>query len=172
MAPPRATKKSSLTTITQTTSRQGKKQTRNQVVGEEIEELEDLHETNTMDTDGDADEPEGSQDTGSQPLQRLIGTIVGDQRKRFDARKKAVNDNYNANCKEVENSINTLFAEHEEKASSAHEAQLKRLQDLLTQKSIVEAAMAKKLATLRTDYDAHAQDLEAVLNRRIKELNS
>ncbi|KAF2854773.1 hypothetical protein T440DRAFT_496138 [Plenodomus tracheiphilus IPT5] len=171
MAPPRATKKSSLTTIIQTKSRQGQKQTRNQVVEEEMEGLEDLSETDSMNTDGDAEDPEGSQDAGSQPLQRLVGTIVGDQRKRFDARKKAVNDSYSVECKQLKSSINAVFDEHEEKASSAHEAQLKRLQELLAQKANIEAAMAKKLASLRADYDAHSQDLEAVLKRRIKELD-
>lgn len=78
MAPPQVTKKSSLTTMTQATSRQGKKQTRKQVVEEETEELEDLAETSSVDSDRDAEDPEGSQDAGSQPLQHLIGTIVGD----------------------------------------------------------------------------------------------
>ncbi|CBX90429.1 hypothetical protein IAQ61_001935 [Plenodomus lingam] len=172
MAPPQVTKKSSLTTMTQATSRQGKKQTRKQVVEEETEELEDLAETSSVDSDRDAEDPEGSQDAGSQPLQHLIGTIVGDQRRRFDARKSAIGSSYNASRKEVEGSINALFDKHEEQASSAHEAQLNRLQDLLAQKANIEAAMSKKLSSLRADYDAHSQDLEAVLHRRIKDLAS
>ncbi|KAH9860657.1 hypothetical protein J1614_011988 [Plenodomus biglobosus] len=171
MAPPRATKKISLTTTTQTTSRQGHKQARNQIVEEEIEERADLTETSSMDTDGDTEDLEESQDADSQPLQQLIGTIVVDQRRRFDARKKAVNVSYIADHKEIELSIKTMFDDHEEKASSAHKAQLKRLEELLAQKAKIEAAMAKKLASLRADYDAHSQDLEAVLNRRIKDLD-
>lgn len=46
-----------------------------------------------------------------------------------------------------------------------------RLQDLLEQKARIEAAMAKKLEGLRAAYDAHSLDLEAVLNRKIKELD-
>lgn len=38
------------------------------------------------------------------------------QRRRFDARKKAVNDSYIADHKEIEMSIKTMFDDHEEKA--------------------------------------------------------
>jgi hypothetical protein len=54
--------------------------------------------------------------------------------------------------------------------SLAHQAQLKRLQELLVHKIKIEAAMAKELASLRTGYEAHAKDLQTCINRRTKEL--
>jgi hypothetical protein len=54
--------------------------------------------------------------------------------------------------------------------STAHEAQLKRLQELLTQKANIEATMAKQLKSLKATYDAHSQDLQTVVDRRIKEM--
>jgi len=75
MAHPRATKKSGLTTTTTTaTTRQGKKQPRNPVVEEEAEELDD----GTHGEDSDSEGLEESQGATSEPLQQLIGTMVGD----------------------------------------------------------------------------------------------
>lgn len=54
--------------------------------------------------------------------------------------------------------------------SSAHQAQLNRLQDLLAQKAGIEDAMTKQLVSLQKAYDAHSRDLESVLRRRLEEM--
>jgi hypothetical protein len=84
MAPPHATVKSSLTTISQTTTRQGVQKSRKQVV-EEVEELDDYDSANSMDVDDEL-EAEGpqpqsqslSQSASDGALEQLMVKIVGD----------------------------------------------------------------------------------------------
>lgn len=54
--------------------------------------------------------------------------------------------------------------------SSAHRAQLERLQHLVAHKASIEAAMAKQLAGLKKAYDAHSRDVQSVVSRRLKEM--
>jgi membrane carboxypeptidase/penicillin-binding protein len=78
MAPPRATKKSSLTTISQTATQQGAQQSRKQVV-EEVEQLHEFDNANSMDVDDEieAEEPQ-SQSTSDGPLEQLMAKMVDD----------------------------------------------------------------------------------------------
>ncbi|KAF1942689.1 hypothetical protein EJ02DRAFT_454005 [Clathrospora elynae] len=118
MAPPRAVKKSSLTTISQTTSRQGPQQSRRQVV-EEVEEVDDFYDANSMDLDSENEveaEPEASQSAANGQLEHLMAKMVDDQRKRYASKKKGVGEAYNRNCMTAQESINTLFDYHEQEA--------------------------------------------------------
>ena len=54
--------------------------------------------------------------------------------------------------------------------SLAHQAQIKRLQELLARKAEIEARMAEKLKHLRESYDAHSRDLERVISYKINTL--
>jgi hypothetical protein len=66
--------------------------------------------------------------------------------------------------------ITTLIITDYKTRHDAHEAQLKRLQQLLKHKAKLEGAMEAKLTELRASYDAHSCDLQNVLNTRIREL--
>ncbi|KAF1845821.1 uncharacterized protein K460DRAFT_430757 [Cucurbitaria berberidis CBS 394.84] len=170
MAPPRATKISSLTSVSQATTRRGLQQVRRQIV-EEVEDLDSFDDPSALEIDdSEEQEPAESHATNDGPLEQLLADMVDGQRKRHTKRKEAVNKEYDTSYKTAQDSIRAVFDAHEEKASSAHEAQLKRLQELLGQKAQIEAAMSDMLASLRADYNAHSRDLEAVINRRTKEL--
>jgi hypothetical protein len=80
MAPPGATKKSSLTTISQITTRQGTQQSRKQVV-EGVEELDEFNDANSMDVDDEVEAEESqsqSQSTSDGPLEQLMAKMVDD----------------------------------------------------------------------------------------------
>ncbi len=55
-------------------------------------------------------------------------------------------------------------------SSSAHQEQLKRLQDLLARKAKIEKVMADRLKHLRETYHAHSLDLERVIHCKISTL--
>ena len=80
MAPPHTTKKSSMTTISQTTRRQGAQKSRKQVI-KETGELDEFDDANSMDID-DETEAEGShsqsQSTSDGPLEQLMVKMVDD----------------------------------------------------------------------------------------------
>ncbi|KAF2134204.1 hypothetical protein P153DRAFT_392810 [Dothidotthia symphoricarpi CBS 119687] len=161
MAPPR-TAKTSLTS---------NRQSRKRVV-EEVEETEARDDTDVLDVDDEAgdEEPQESQDT-SERLDQMMAKIVNDQRTRHKVDKHVVGKSYNTACTTLQTSINALFDDHEDKASSAYQVQVKRLKHLLDEKTRLEVAMADKLKQLQAGYDAHSRDLELVVNRRIKEMN-
>ncbi|KAF2831954.1 hypothetical protein CC86DRAFT_365862 [Ophiobolus disseminans] len=85
-------------------------------------------------------------------------------------KKRNVVKAYDTTAENVHDSMDALFNEHEEKSSSAHSAQLKRLKELLNHKAKLEAQMEAKLTVLRADYDAHSRDVENVLSHKIREL--
>ncbi|KAF1832910.1 hypothetical protein BDW02DRAFT_570611 [Decorospora gaudefroyi] len=103
MAPPHALRKSTHTTASQTTTRQGAQQSRMQVI-EEVDECDDEVET------------EESQGTTDVALEQLMTKMVDNERKRYASQKKGVGKAYNANRATVEKAINTVFDEHEEYA--------------------------------------------------------
>lgn len=86
MVPPRTTKKSSLTTVTQTASRQGAQLSRKQIV-EEVEELEDSDHAKRQKLHGEAElnerDAEQSHGTLSDPLGQLVANMVDSVRTDF-----------------------------------------------------------------------------------------
>ncbi|CAN9367842.1 unnamed protein product [Alternaria alternata] len=160
MAPTRAPEKSTSMTASMATIRRSAQQSRRQIT-DETEELENSAEANGVGRDMNAthEETEASQNTSDGPLDHLMAKMVDDQRKRYDASKNNVGRAYNNHYQSVEDSINTVFDTH-----------LKRLQELLDQKAAIEIAMRKQLASLQKIYDAHSRDLEAVIDRRLREM--
>ncbi|KAI4618540.1 hypothetical protein J4E80_005142 [Alternaria sp. BMP 0032] len=152
MAPPRTTKKSTLTSPSTATTRQGARHPRKQVTNE-ADDLEDLDQGHSAIDDEHAgdDEAEVVQRTSDGPLEQMMVKMVDDK-------------------EELEESINAVFEIHEAEASAAHQAQLKRLQDLLGQKINIEAAMGRQLASLQKIHNAHSRDLETVVERRLREM--
>ncbi|KAH7072757.1 hypothetical protein BKA63DRAFT_49904 [Paraphoma chrysanthemicola] len=163
MPPPRATKKSSHTSPTASATRQGSKQSRVQTF-EEDEEMNEVENSDEMDMEEDEQTPDG-------PVEELVSNMVNDARKRHAARKQNIIKSFNTATETVQNSITTLFDQHKAKAFSAHQAQMKRLTDLLAHKARLEQDMEARLTHLREIYDAHSRDVESVLKRRIKELS-
>ncbi|EDU45495.1 predicted protein [Pyrenophora tritici-repentis Pt-1C-BFP] len=80
----------------------------------------------------------------------------------------AIDNTYNVSVSETEVSINALL--NTVASYPAHQAQLQRLQQLLAQKTSIEASMAKQLANLQATYEAHSYDVEMVLQRYMKEM--
>ncbi|CAN9207103.1 unnamed protein product [Alternaria alternata] len=160
MAPTRAPEKSTSMTASMATIRRSAQQSRRQIT-DETEELENSAEANGVGRDMNAthEETEASQNTSDGPLDHLMAKMVDDQRKRYDASKNNVGRAYNNHYQSVEDSINTVFDTH-----------LKRLQEFLDQKAAIETAMRKQLASLQKIYDAHSRDLEAVIDRRLREM--
>jgi hypothetical protein len=79
MAPPHATKKSTLTAITQTTTRQGAQKSRKDVV-EETDELDEYDDADSMlgvDDEVEAEESR-SQGTSDNALEQLMAKMVDD----------------------------------------------------------------------------------------------
>jgi hypothetical protein len=79
MAPPHATKKSTLTAITQTTTRQGGQKSRKDVV-EETDELDEYDDADSMlgvDDEVEAEESR-SQGTSDNALEQLMAKMVDD----------------------------------------------------------------------------------------------
>ncbi|CAN9396445.1 unnamed protein product [Alternaria alternata] len=142
------------------TIRRSAQQSRRQIT-DETEELENSAEANGVGRDMNAthEETEASQNTSDGPLDHLMAKMVDDQRKRYDASKNNVGRAYNNHYQSVEDSINTVFDTH-----------LKRLQEFLDQKAAIKTAMRKQLASLQKIYDAHSRDLEAVIDRRLREM--
>jgi hypothetical protein len=82
MAPPRAINQTSLTTISQTTTRQGAQKSRKQVV-EETEELDEFDDADSMDVDEEVEAEVSqfqsqSQSNSDGPLEQLMVKLVGD----------------------------------------------------------------------------------------------
>ncbi|CAA9962217.1 hypothetical protein PTMSG1_05594 [Pyrenophora teres f. maculata] len=101
-------------------------------------------------------------------LKQLKAKIVEDQCKRYIIQKTTIGKTYNVSVFDMEDSINALF---ETSASyAAHQVQLQRLQQLLAQKTSIEASMAKQLASLRATYNAHSRDLDMVVQRYMREM--
>ncbi|KAA8622951.1 hypothetical protein PtrSN002B_000217 [Pyrenophora tritici-repentis] len=98
----------------------------------------------------------------------LKAKIVEDQCKRYMIQKTAIDNTYNVSVSETEVSINALL--NTVASYPAHQAQLQRLQQLLAQKTSIEASMAKQLANLQATYEAHSYDVEMVLQRYMKEM--
>ncbi|KAH8726317.1 hypothetical protein GQ44DRAFT_680007 [Phaeosphaeriaceae sp. PMI808] len=165
MAPPYTTKASSRTSAASRITRKGLQKSQKNF-DEGHEELPDLEQAEAMDVDDHSGEKEPHQVSP----QELISNMVDGARKRHVAKRKAVIEFYGTTSKKVETTMNTLFNDHEEKASLAHEAELKNLEMLLVHKAKLEGAMESKLKALRKSYDAHSRDLEMVLSRRLKEL--
>ncbi|RII10620.1 hypothetical protein CUC08_Gglean006615 [Alternaria sp. MG1] len=160
MAPTRAPEKSTSMTASMATIRRSAQQSRRQIT-DETEELENSAEANGVGRDMNAthEETEASQNTSDGPLDHLMAKMVDDQRKRYDASKDNVGRAYNNHYQSVEDSINTVFDTH-----------LKRLQEFLDQKAAIETAMRKQSTSLQKIYDAHSRDLEAVIDRRLREM--
>ncbi|CAI9635215.1 unnamed protein product [Alternaria burnsii] len=171
MAPTRVPKKSTSMTASMATIRWSAQQSRRQIT-DEIEELENSAEANGVGRDVNAthEETEASQNTSDGSLDHLVAKMVDDQRQRYGASKNNVGRAYNNHYQSVEDSINTVFDTHVRETTTAHQAQLKRLQELLDQKAAIEIAMRKQLASLQKIYDAHSRDLEAVIDRRLREM--
>ncbi|CAG5175556.1 uncharacterized protein ALTATR162_LOCUS10612 [Alternaria atra] len=171
MTLPRASKKSTSATPSIAATRQGAQQSRRQIIGE-AEELDDSGEANSAGDDEDSghEGTQASQNTSDGPLEHLMAKMVEDQRKRYDMLKKNVGRTYNNHYDNIEESINIVYDTHEQEASTAHQAQLKRLQDLFDQKTSIETAMTRQLASLQKIYHAHSRDLEAVVDRRLREM--
>ncbi|KAI4624989.1 uncharacterized protein J4E87_005470 [Alternaria ethzedia] len=171
MAPPRTTKKSTLTSPSTATTRQSARHSRKQVTNE-ADDFEDLDQGNSAIDDEHAgdDEAEALQRTSDGPLEQMMVKMVDDRRKYHDMLKKNVGIAYNKKKEELEESINAVFDTHEAEASTAHQAQLKRLQDLVGQKINIEAAIGRQLASLQKIHNAHSRDLETVLERRLREM--
>ncbi|KAF1920155.1 hypothetical protein BDU57DRAFT_508304 [Ampelomyces quisqualis] len=123
----------------------------------------------SMDVD-DQGHDEQPQETRSRSAQELLSNMVAGARKRHIAKLKNVLESYARTNHDLETSLNTLFDQHEDESSAAHQAQLKRLAELLNHKAKLEAAMDAKLLVLRASYAAHSRDVENVLHQRIKEL--
>ncbi|KAI4679142.1 uncharacterized protein J4E88_006435 [Alternaria novae-zelandiae] len=168
MAPPRTTKKSTLTSPSTATTRQSARHSRKQVINE-ADDFEDLDQVNSA-IDDELDEAEALQRISDGPLELMMVKMVDDRRKYHDTSKKNVGIAYNKKKEELEESINAVFDTHEAEASAAHQAQLKRLQDLLGQKINIEAAMGRQLASLQKIHNAHSRDLETVVERRLREM--
>ncbi|KAG9196388.1 hypothetical protein G6011_01509 [Alternaria panax] len=171
MAPTRAPKKSTFKAPSTGAIRQGAQQSRRRTTEEEVE-LKNSGEANSPDDDEDTahEEAEASQNNSDGPLEHLMAKMVDDQRKRYDMSKEDVGRTYHKHCETVEQSINTVFDAHEEQASTAHQAQLKRLQELFDQKASIETAMRNQLTSLQKIFDAHSCDLETVVDRRLREM--
>ncbi|KAI4659488.1 uncharacterized protein J4E79_006020 [Alternaria viburni] len=171
MAPPRTTKKSTFISPSTATTRQSARHSRKQVINE-ADDLEDPDQGNSAIDDEHAgdDEAEALQRTSDGPLEQMMVKMVDDRRKYHDMSTKNVGIAYNKSKEELEESINAVFDTHEAEASAAHQAQLKRLQDLVGQKINIETAMGRQLASLQKIHNAHSRDLETVLERRLREM--
>ncbi|KAL1793309.1 hypothetical protein ACET3X_008291 [Alternaria dauci] len=172
MAPTRAPKKPTSITTSTATIRQGAQQAQRQVI-DKTEELENSGEANGVGHDEDMthEEAEASQNTPDGPLEHLMVKMVDDQRKRHDTSKKNIRRAYDNHYKSVEDSVNNMFDTHMREVTAAHQAQLKRLQELFDRKAAIETAMRRQLTSLQKIYDAHSRDLEAVIDRRLREMN-
>ncbi|KAF2031784.1 hypothetical protein EK21DRAFT_110676 [Setomelanomma holmii] len=166
MAPLRVTKQSSHTSTTESATRQGSKKAREQQrpKNQEMEDSIDDEDVDMEDADGEDDEAQND------PMEDFVSDMVDAARKRHKVRKQKLVESFDNTAKTVQDSINTVFEEHEEKASSAHEAQLQRLRELLIHKAKLEKDMEAKLMQLRESYDSHSRDVENVLNHKIKAL--
>ncbi|KAL7774709.1 hypothetical protein CFE70_005623 [Pyrenophora teres f. teres 0-1] len=105
----------------------------------------------------------------SPPVPSFLNTDTRNQQcKRYIIQKTTIGKTYNVSVFDMEDSINALF---ETSASyAAHQVQLQRLQQLLAQKTSIEASMAKQLASLRATYNAHSRDLDMVVQRYMREM--
>ncbi|EAT89112.1 hypothetical protein HBI56_035900 [Parastagonospora nodorum] len=167
MTPPRSSNRPNNASASKVAGRQD---TRNSEEHDGMDEIVASGDVCISDADHD-DQEESQEETQSKSAEELLSTMVVGARKRHVAKKKKVIESYSTTAETIETSIDTLFDEHEEKSSAAHEAQLIRLKELLDQKANIEAAMEAKLEALRSSYDAHSRDLESVLSTRIMELN-
>ncbi|CAO2649138.1 Nn.00g100870.m01.CDS01 [Neocucurbitaria sp. VM-36] len=159
------------TSVSQASTRHGFRQVRSQVI-EGLEDSDEADAAHAMDVDHDAkvEESEKTQSAKHGSLEQLVADTVSGQRKRHTKLREGAGKAYDNSYKKVQDSINVAFDDHERKAYSAHQAQLRRLQELLGQKAKIEIVMSERLASLRADYYAHSRDLEAVIDRRLKEL--
>ncbi|EMD90841.1 hypothetical protein COCC4DRAFT_194874, partial [Bipolaris maydis ATCC 48331] len=94
-------------------------------------------------------ELEASQSTLDDALEQLMFNMVAGH---LAARKQDITEDYIEQRAVVLDDIHMAFGNFEKEASAAHEAQLKRLQDLLAQKANIEAAMAELLVSLQKTY--------------------
>lgn len=105
-------------------------------------------------------------------------------------REQGVHKSYAKAHTDMREAITTLFETHEAQAyfflrlfqprdvvwahcicrSQAYDAQVKRLQELIKHKALIEAAMRKKLEGLRKAYMAQSNALQKVVEYRVKEL--
>ncbi|KAI4951156.1 hypothetical protein J4E91_003861 [Alternaria rosae] len=171
MAPPRTTKESTPTNPSTATTRQSVRYSRKHVI-HEANDLEDLGQGNSAVDDehvGD-DEVEALQRTSDGTLEQMMVKMVDDRRKYHNMSKKNIGIAYNKKKEEMGEAINVVFDTHKADASTAHQTQLKRLQDLLGQKICIETAMGRQLASLQKIYNAHSRDLETVIERRLREM--
>ncbi|KAF3039966.1 hypothetical protein E8E11_001522 [Didymella keratinophila] len=164
MAPPRTAKQPG-STAADSHLRQDRNARRQ--VAEDVDEDDHPEDSAGVDDEAEDDAIEPSQGTAVQSM--IIGGL-NNQKKRHHVNKKQVKEKYGCTKTEVQNSIATLFDEHEEQADTAHSAQLKRLANLIALKASLESQMTTKLAHLQTMYDTHSRELSDVLDSRIKEL--
>ncbi|OAL53175.1 hypothetical protein IQ07DRAFT_677918 [Pyrenochaeta sp. DS3sAY3a] len=165
MAPPRAPKKSSLTSLSATATRQGHRTEAEQTPDEPRVASPSVSDPDDEFPDQD---PTSTPSASARPLEQLMGDM---QRKRHAKRKDKIQGAYASSYVTAQDSISDLFDDHERKASSIHQVQTKMLHDLLAQKANIEARMVEKLANLQASYDAHSRDLQLVLNSRVKRMD-
>ncbi|KAJ4370489.1 hypothetical protein N0V83_005010 [Neocucurbitaria cava] len=116
MAPHQTAKISTVTSASQSTTCRGGRQVQSQVV-KQVEELDEVEDALAMDTDSDAAvEMSETTQTKNGSLEQLVADMVGGQRRRHAKLKEGAGKAYNNSYKKVQDSINTVFDEHENEA--------------------------------------------------------
>ncbi|KAJ9645123.1 hypothetical protein H2199_003127 [Coniosporium tulheliwenetii] len=97
------------------------------------------------------------------------GYIKGDSR-TLDAKREAITKSYQNRVGQARNDINDLFSEHERRVARTRKAQLERLSELIKEKAGIEKKMASSIRTLEAAYLCRAQEFQAVIQDRVKDL--
>ncbi|KAF2016021.1 hypothetical protein BU24DRAFT_450630 [Aaosphaeria arxii CBS 175.79] len=105
------------------------------------------------------------------PLANIVEDMVDAHRKRHKVSKSKVRNSYAETASAVRESIVSFFAEHQRQTDDLHRTQMSRLQKLMDEKAKVEREMRRLVEEQRARYANYADDLEAVVSERARQLS-
>ncbi|GME26104.1 Major facilitator superfamily [Neofusicoccum parvum] len=101
----------------------------------------------------------------------MVDAMLKSTKQRRDAKRNALENDYQASKTETRDSIDKNFSKHGKNVLIMHRGQLERLVELLKRKEDIERQMAASVETLEQAYLARAAELRAALNGRIEKLH-
>ncbi|KAK8158857.1 hypothetical protein BKA80DRAFT_311732 [Phyllosticta citrichinensis] len=112
-----------------------------------------------------------SQASESPDIRLLMDKMLDDSKKRKQAKRQALQNDYAKRAQKVSNDIKAAIDEHEKQRQAEQKQQVARLIELLKKRDDVERRIQESVKKLDTEYSACLNELLTVLDDKAAELN-
>ncbi|KAK8198885.1 hypothetical protein BKA81DRAFT_133521 [Phyllosticta paracitricarpa] len=124
----------------------------------------------------DSTRPEARSRADSQALESpdimlLMDKMLNDSKKRKQAKRQALQNDYAKRAQKVSNDIKAAIVEHEKQRQARQKQQVYRLIEVLKKRDEIEQRIDKSVKRLETEYDARVTEFLVVMDDKIVDLN-